>query len=199
MAIVVSHIASSFDALARQALRQVALADLVELRLDRIGNPGEDKLRALVRELKKPVIVTVHGGEAHGTFAGDVDERFEILRTAARAGAMFFDVDWSLALDIPITDDKQSAHIKITGSFRDPGYKAVGDEILFDRTLYGFRNTVILPAGWELSALSQSGTIGTYEGRTFVALINLNGENNYRMTLRARRYHGLWRVPRQDP
>ena len=64
MAIVVSHIASNFDALARQALRQVALADLVELRLDRIGNPGEDKLRALVRELKKPVIVTVHGDEA---------------------------------------------------------------------------------------------------------------------------------------
>ena len=49
------------------------------------------------------------------------------------------------------------------------------------------RNTIILPAGWELSALSQSGTIGTYEGRTFVALINLNGENNYRLTLRARR------------
>jgi 3-dehydroquinate dehydratase/shikimate dehydrogenase len=88
-------------------LRQVALADLVELRLDRIGNPGEDKLRALVRELKKPVIVTVHGAEAHGTFAGDVDERFDILRMAARAGASFFDIDWSLALDLPITDDKK--------------------------------------------------------------------------------------------
>jgi hypothetical protein len=53
--------------------------------------------------------------------------------------------------------------------------------------LYGLRNTILLPAGWELFALSQSGTIGTYEGRTFVALINLNGENNYRLTLRARK------------
>jgi hypothetical protein len=90
-------------------------------------------------------------------------------------------------LDVPIVDDRQSAHLKITGSLRDPSYKATGDEIVFDRVLYGLRNTIILPAGWELFALSQSGTIGTYEGRTFVALINLNGENNYRLTLRARK------------
>ncbi len=90
-------------------------------------------------------------------------------------------------LEVPITDDRQSAHIKITGTFRDPGYKAQGDEMLFDRVMYGLRNTILLPAGWDVSALSQSGTIGTYEGRTFVALINLNGENNYRVTLRARK------------
>ena len=90
-------------------------------------------------------------------------------------------------LDLPIVDDKQSAHIKITGSFRDPAYKATADEFVFDRVMYGLRNTVILPAGWEISALSQSGTIGTFEGRTFVSLINLNGENNYRVTLRARK------------
>jgi hypothetical protein len=100
----------------------------------------------------------------------------------AKDGASTF-----VKLDVPIVDDKQSAHIKITGGFRDPGYKLAGEELLFDRTLYGLRNTIILPAGWEISALSQSGTIGTYEGRTFVALINLNGENNYRMTLRARK------------
>jgi hypothetical protein len=90
-------------------------------------------------------------------------------------------------LELPITDDKQSAHIKITGVFRDPGYRVLGEELLFDRTLYGLRNTVLLPAGWDVSAISQSGTIGTYEGRTFVAFINLNGENNYRATLRARK------------
>ncbi|HEV8210019.1 MAG TPA: hypothetical protein VGP77_07840 [Vicinamibacterales bacterium] len=100
----------------------------------------------------------------------------------AKDGAATF-----VKLDVPIVDDKQSAHIKITGGFRDPGYKLAGEELLFDRTLYGLRNTIILPAGWDISALSQSGTIGTYEGRTFVALINLNGENNYRMTLRARK------------
>ena len=90
-------------------------------------------------------------------------------------------------LDLPIVDDKQSAHIKITGSLRDPGYKVLADELLFDRQMHGLRNTVLLPAGWEVSALSQSGTIGTFEGRTFVSLINLNGENSYRVTLRARK------------
>jgi hypothetical protein len=88
---------------------------------------------------------------------------------------------------VPIVDEKQSAHIKITGTFRDPGYKVVNDELVFDRMLDGLRNTVLLPAGWEVSAISQSGTIGTYEGRTFVALINLNGENHYHMILRARK------------
>jgi hypothetical protein len=90
-------------------------------------------------------------------------------------------------LDVPIVDDKQSAHIRITGSFRDPGYTVLNDELVFDRMMYGLRNTILLPAGWDVAAISQSGTIGTYEGRTFVALINLNGENNYRMTLRARK------------
>ena len=102
--------------------------------------------------------------------------------STAKDGAATF-----VKLDLPIVDDKQSVHLKITGSFRDPGYKALGDELVFDRVLYGLRNTVLLPAGWEVAAISQSGTIGTYEGRTFVALINLNGENNYRMTLRARK------------
>ncbi len=102
--------------------------------------------------------------------------------STAKNGAVTY-----VTLELPIVDDRQSAHIKMTGAFRDPGYKMMGDELIFDRTLYGLRNTVLLPAGWDVSALSQSGTIGTYEGRTFVALINLNGENNYRLTLRARK------------
>ena len=68
-----------------------------------------------------------------------------------------------------------------------PATRSLGDELVFDRVMYGLRNTVLLPAGWDVSALSQSGTIGIYEGRTFVSLINLNGENNYRLTLRARK------------
>ena len=102
--------------------------------------------------------------------------------STAKDGAATF-----VKLDLPIVDDKQSAHIKITGAFRDPSYKMLGDELIFDRVFYGLRNTVILPAGWEVAAISQSGTIGTYEGRTFVAFINLNGENNYRVTIRARK------------
>jgi hypothetical protein len=44
---------------------------------------------------------------------------------------------------------------------------------------------VLLPAGWDIAGASQSGNIGTYQGRAFLALINLNGENNYRVTIHA--------------
>ena len=100
MATVVSLLAEDFDALARAALRQATLADLVELRLDHVGNPGEERLRALIAECPKPVIVTLHGTEAFGTFAGSVDERCETLLAAARAGARFVDVDWTLSLEL---------------------------------------------------------------------------------------------------
>ena len=90
----------------------------------------------------------------------------------------------TVKLEVPITDDKQSAHLKITGTIKD-GYKVVNDELVFERTLHGLRNTILLPAGWEVSACSQSGTIGMYQNRAFVALINLNSENEYKVTVRA--------------
>jgi len=98
------------------------------------------------------------------------------------------DGKWTMVkLDVPIVDDKQSAHLRITGTLQDAGYTAQNGELIFDRTLHGLRNTVLLPAGWEVSAVSQSGTIGMNQGRAFVALINLNGENNYRVTIHARK------------
>ena len=43
-------------------------------------------------------------------------------------------------------------------------------------------------AGWEVQSVSQSGTVGrTADGRTFVAFVNLNGENSYRVTIRAKK------------
>jgi hypothetical protein len=51
----------------------------------------------------------------------------------------------------------------------------------------GLRNTVLLPAGWHVTSVSQSGTIGIYQGRVFVALINLNAENAYRVVITARK------------
>jgi len=93
------------------------------------------------------------------------------------------------ALEIPITADQQSAHLRITGTVIDPSYTANGNELTFARTLKGLRNTVLLPAGWEASAVSQSATIGRYNNRVFVALINLNNENQYTVKIRAGRAH----------
>jgi hypothetical protein len=93
----------------------------------------------------------------------------------------------AVTLEVPITDDKQSAHLRLTGTLTDPTYTVDGGDLIFARTLKGLRNTVLLPAGWDVSAVSQSGTVGTYNGRTFVSLINLNAENQYMVRIRARR------------
>lgn len=92
-------------------------------------------------------------------------------------------------LDVPIVDDRQSAHLKITGTLKGAGYTLVNGELLLQRTMKGLRNTVLLPKGWEVSGVSQSGTIGTdrASGRAFVSLINLNSENSYAVTIRARK------------
>jgi hypothetical protein len=92
----------------------------------------------------------------------------------------------SVTLEVPIVDDRQSAHLQITGTLKDASYTVVNGDLVFERTLHGLRNTVLLPAGWEVAAVSQSGTLGMYQGRAFVALINLNAENNYKVIIRAR-------------
>jgi hypothetical protein len=88
-------------------------------------------------------------------------------------------------LEVPITNDKQSAHLQIDGTLVDAGYKIVNGQLVFDRPMKGLRNTVVLPAGWEVSSVSQSATIGVYRGRAFVSLINLNAENSYRVVITA--------------
>jgi len=90
-------------------------------------------------------------------------------------------------LELPIANDNQSAHLRITGALDDPGYTLDRGDLVFDRTLRGLRNTVLLPPGWDVSSVSQSATLGMYDGRQFVALINLNAENQYAVRIRARK------------
>jgi hypothetical protein len=95
-------------------------------------------------------------------------------------------VKTTVKLDVPITDDKQSAHLKVTGTLAD-SFKVTGGELVFTRAMHGLRNTVLLPAGWDLTAISESCTIGQSQGRAFAACINLNAANNYSVTIRARK------------
>lgn len=90
-------------------------------------------------------------------------------------------------LDVPITDDKQSAHLKVNGTLDDAKYTVANGTLTFDRSVRGLRNTILLPAGWDVASVSQSATIGVYQGRAFVALVNLNAENSYRVVITAKR------------
>ena len=123
MAIVVSHIGSDFNRLTERALCQASLADLIELRLDRCGHPGKEALASFFRASPKPVIVTVHGREAYGDFAGSTAERLDLLFDAAEAGARFVDVDYSLSLElgeVPAPCHRIVSHHELGGVPEDP-------------------------------------------------------------------------------
>ena len=109
----------------------------------------------------------------------DLDTARELAPIKERGGTY-------VKLEVPIVDDRQSAHLKITGTLKASGYTMMRDGFVFQRTLQGLRNTVLLPGGWEVSAVSEAATIGTERvtGRTFVSLINLNASNSYRVTIR---------------
>ncbi|MEZ5317681.1 MAG: hypothetical protein R2752_09800 [Vicinamibacterales bacterium] len=124
--------------------------------------------------------------DALGYLALD-DAKVVDLDTAAELPISGRGASATVRLAVPITNDRQSAHLRLTGTVADGSYRRDGDAIVFTRTLHGLRNTVLLPEGYEVEAVSQSGTIGTSRGRAFVALINLNAENAYRVTIRARR------------
>src|SRR5262249_36490551 len=95
----------------------------------------------------------------------------------------------AVRLAVPITEDTQSAHLKVTGTLAGDSYRMDRDGgILFQHVMKGLRNTIVLPKGWDVSSVSQSGTIGTdRNGRVFIGLVNLNGENSYNVTIRARK------------
>ncbi|MEW6070973.1 MAG: type I 3-dehydroquinate dehydratase [Planctomycetota bacterium] len=97
MALVVSILAGDLPTLGERVRRQAPLADLVEVRLDRLGHPGRKALAALVALSPRPLVVAAHGPEAFGTWSGSQEDRLALLRDAAAAGAAYVDVDWTLA------------------------------------------------------------------------------------------------------
>jgi hypothetical protein len=62
-----------------------------------------------------------------------------------------------------------------------------GDEMVWDRTFGRLRNTVVLPQGWYLTALSAPSTIQTLpDGRVAIYVVNARNDD-VRVYLRARR------------
>jgi hypothetical protein len=150
-------------------------------------------------DLEAPESGTVKVEQTYSDYRKGASEKIDALAYLPLHDTKVIDLDTAkplplsggtVKLEVPIVNDKQSAHLQITGTMNDGSYKLQNGELVFDRTVHGLRNTILLPAGWDVSAVSQSGTIGTYEGRAFVALINLNAENQYRVTIHARKRTG---------
>lgn len=79
---------ANFRDTAKLFYRAEKAGDLVEIWLDKDAG-----LIDLIRRAKKPVIAVCRGKSEGGSFYGSENERFEILRRAAAAGAEFVDMD----------------------------------------------------------------------------------------------------------
>jgi 3-dehydroquinate dehydratase/shikimate dehydrogenase len=87
---------------ARAALARVdRRADLVEIRLDRVGR---DQVAGLVAASPRPVVATCRGRADGGAFEGDEAERGERMREAVRAGAQWVDLEWGSGLACRLED-----------------------------------------------------------------------------------------------
>jgi 3-dehydroquinate dehydratase type I len=90
--ICVSVLAETNQKALRRMARGFALADMVELRIDRIPTPD---LPALVGARKKKLLVTSRRKEEGGFFAGPEKERVNLLAEAGRLGADYVDIEAS--------------------------------------------------------------------------------------------------------
>ena len=82
--------AATTDAAVERMERAATLADIVELRIDRIPNAD---LERLLRSRRIPVIVTNRRQEEGGGFTGAEAERIAIIEEAVRLGADYVDVE----------------------------------------------------------------------------------------------------------
>ena len=82
--------------------------------------------------------------------------------------------------------------IRLMETYADPkSYYLDGEELVWDRTFGRLRNTVVLPVGWYLTALSSPATIQTLsDGRISIYVVNPRNDD-VRVYFRARR-----RMPR---
>jgi 3-dehydroquinate dehydratase type I len=90
MKICVPIMADSTDAALTKMGKAFRLADLLELRIDRIRDPD---LNRLLSSAKKNIIVTNRRKEEGGAFAGTERERVDLLKASVRLGAGYVDVE----------------------------------------------------------------------------------------------------------
>jgi len=81
-----------------------------------------------------------------------------------------------------------STRLRLKETYIDPkSYYLDGEELVWDRTFGRLRNTVVLPAGWRLTALASPGVIQTLpDGRISIYVVNPRNDD-VRVYLRARR------------
>jgi len=186
-----SGLSNPFTVHARKTTTQFAATAFTDMFFDDVKT---------LYDLDQPESHTLKVQQIYSNYQKGEKQKLELLTYAPLQDLKVIDLDTAkplitskegnatvVKLEVPIVDDKQSAHLKLDGKLLDANYKVVNGTLTFDQTMKGLRNTVLLPAGWDVASVSQSGIVGIYQGRVFVAFINLNAENQYRVSITARK------------
>jgi hypothetical protein len=112
----------------------------------------------------------------------------ELKKRGLDAGEPVADTTQVVVISFPPIKNGQSARLRITETYTDPGrYLLEGDELVWDRAFGRPRNTVVLPAGWTVVASSIPSTITQDpDGRQRLSFEN-NRNDEIQVLIRARR------------
>lgn len=78
-----------------KGLQEAEGADLVELRLDYFKNLNKENIKKLIKNCRKPVILTNRKKSEGGLFGGNESRRIGILKNALDCGAGYVDIEYS--------------------------------------------------------------------------------------------------------
>jgi len=92
MKICVSVMAENVQAAKAKMKKAFSLADMVELRIDRIGS---EKLDALLQSKEGTILITNRKKEEGGFFKGSEEERIAVLKRAVSLGVDIVDIELS--------------------------------------------------------------------------------------------------------
>ena len=101
--------------------------DLAELRADFIKNLNNHELKKIIKECKKPVIITNRKNDEGGFFSGNENKRIAILKSAIKFGADYIDIECSSDKNIIRDVIKNKKNTKIIISYHN--FKETPDNI----------------------------------------------------------------------
>jgi hypothetical protein len=112
----------------------------------------------------------------------------ELKKRGLDAGEPVSDTTQIVVISFPVVKEGQSVRLRITETYTDPNrYTLDGDELVWDRAFGRPRNTVVLPAGWTVTASSTPGTVSQdADGRQRLYFEN-NRNDEIQVLIRARR------------
>ena len=112
----------------------------------------------------------------------------ELKKRGLDAGEPVTDTTQIVVISFPPITAGQSARLRISETYTDPGrYLVDGDELVWDRAFGRPRNSVVLPAGWTVVASSIPGTVAPdADGRQRLVFEN-NRNDEIQVLIRARR------------